>query len=317
MPRIQAAQRASRAPDPVGDVPRRVVRIGNLSVLHGDNWGKFPLVNSLLLEGPVRVVVDPGSNEEFFEEILREGPVQVLLNTHYHGDHTRHNRMFPDASLHVPEADAPVYRSLDNLAVYIGRKGREDEEHWRRMAVEERGYKPRTVDVAYRDGEIYRFGETTVEIVHAPGHTPGHSCLLFREISALYLGDIDLTKFGPWYGNASSDIDQFLESIERVRRIAVDWYVPAHGPVIPKEEIADRFETFAAAIHEREVRIVDLLREPHTVPEIVRAHPVYRKQYLPENAFDFMEEMMVRNHLRRLFRMGAVKALEEGRYRAR
>jgi glyoxylase-like metal-dependent hydrolase (beta-lactamase superfamily II) len=225
--------------------------------------------------------------------------------------------MFPDASLHVPEADAPVYRSLDTLAAYIGRKGRDDEEHWRRMAVEERGYKPRTVDVAYRDGEIYRFGETTVEIVHAPGHTPGHSCLLFREISAIFLGDIDLTRFGPWYGNAASDVDLFLASIERVGRIHADWYIPAHGPAIPGDAIEGRFEAFAGVIHEREARILELLREPRTARELVNAHPIYLRQYLPEHVFDFMEEMMVLNHLRRLRRLGQVDAIEEGRYRAR
>ncbi len=299
------------------NIPRRIVSIGNLSVLQGDNWGRFPLVNSLFLRGPVRVVVDPGSNTEFFEEILREGPVQVLLNTHYHGDHTRHNRLFSDASLHVPEADAPVYHSLDNLASYIGRKGREDEEHWRWMAVEERGYKPRAVDVAYRDGEVYRFGDTTVEIVHAPGHTPGHSCLLFPELSAIYLADIDLTRFGPWYGNAASDIDLFLASIERVSRIKVDWYIPAHGRVIPGDEIEGRFEAFANVIVKREAHVLEILRQPRKIAEVVAAHPVYRRQFEPKDVFDFMEEMMVMNHLCRLLRLRLVDAIEEGRYVAR
>ncbi|MDP3936803.1 MAG: MBL fold metallo-hydrolase [Deltaproteobacteria bacterium] len=297
--------------------PRQIVPIGNLSVLHGDNWGKFPLVNSLFLRGPVRVVVDPGSNIEFFEEILREGPVQILLNTHYHGDHTRHNRLFSESALHVSEADAPVYHSLDNLAAYIGRKGRYDEDMWRQMAVEERGYTPRSVDVAYRDGEVYRFGETTVEIVQAPGHTPGHSCLLFRELSAIYLADIDLTRFGPWYGNAASDIDLFLESIERVSRIQADWYIPAHGPIIPGDRISGRFEAFAKVIHDREERILELLREPHTVAGIVATHPIYRRQFEPKDVFDFMEEMMVVNHLRRSLRLQQIDAIEEGRYRAR
>lgn len=298
-------------------VPRQIVPIGNLSVLHGDNWGKFPLVNSLFLRGPVRVVVDPGSNVEFFEEILQEGPVQVLFNTHYHGDHTRHNRLFADSSLHVPEADAPVYHSLDNLASYIGRKGRKDEEHWRHMAVEQRGYKPRPVDVAYRDGEVYRFGDTTVEIVHAPGHTPGHSCLLFRELSAIYLADIDLSRFGPWYGNAVSDIDLFLASIERISKIRVDWYIPAHGRVIPGSEIEGRFEAFARVIAKRETRVLEILRRPRTIAEIVAAHPIYRRQFQPEGVFNFMEEMMVVNHLRRLLRLQLVDSLEEGRYAAR
>jgi len=299
------------------NVPRQIVTIGNLSILHGDNWGRFPLVNSLFLRGPVRVVVDPGSNVEFFEEILREGPVQILLNTHYHGDHTRHNRLFADSALHVSESDAAVYHSLDNLASYIGRKGRYDEEMWRQMAVQERGYKPRSVDVAYRDGDVYRFGETTVEIVHAPGHTPGHSCLLFREISAIYLADIDLTRFGPWYGNAASDIDLFLQSIERVGRIQADWYIPAHGPIISGDEIAGRFEAFAKVIHDREARILELLREPRTVAEIVAGHPIYRRQFEPRDVFDFMEEMMVTNHLRRSLRLQQVEAVEDGRYRTR
>jgi glyoxylase-like metal-dependent hydrolase (beta-lactamase superfamily II) len=225
--------------------------------------------------------------------------------------------MFPDAALHVPEADAPVYHSLDNLASYIGRKGREDEDHWRRMAVEERGYKPRQVDVAYRDGEIYRFGETTVEIVHAPGHTPGHSCLLFRELGAIFLADIDLTRFGPWYGNAASDIDLFLASIDRVRAIDADWYIPAHGPAIARDNIEGRFESFAKVIFDREDRILDFLREPHTIPEIVATHPVYRKQLSPKDVFHFMEEMMVINHLRRLLKLQRVNALEEARYQSR
>jgi glyoxylase-like metal-dependent hydrolase (beta-lactamase superfamily II) len=298
-------------------VPRRTVPIGRLSVLQGDNWGRFPLVNSLFLRGPVRVVVDPGSNVEFFQEILREGPVQILLNTHYHGDHTRHNGLFGDSALHVPEADAPVYHSLDNLASYIGRKGRHDEEMWRQMAVHERGYKPRSVDVAYRDGDVYRFGDTTVEIVHAPGHTPGHSCLLFREVSAVYLADIDLTRFGPWYGNAASDVELFLQSIDRVSGIRADWYIPAHGPIIPGDEIAGRFEAFARVIHDREARILEFLRQPRTVPEIVAAHPIYRRQFEPRDMFDFMEEMMVLNHLRRSLRLQQVEAVEDGRYRTR
>ena len=47
------------------------------------------------------------------------------------------------------------------------------------------------------------------------------------------------------------------------------------------------------------------------------AHPVYWRQFEPKDVFDFMEEMMVMNHLRRLLRLQLVDAIEEGRYVAR
>ncbi len=75
-------------------------------------------------------------------------------------------------------------------------------------------------------------------------------------------------------------------------------------------------EAFARVIAEREERMLEILRTPQTVDEIVNAHPIYRKQYLPEDTFNFMEEMMVRNHLHRFRRLGLVDAIENGRYHA-
>ena len=57
------------------NIPRQIVPIGNLSVLHGDNWGKFPLVNSLFLRGPVRVVVDHLDNEDLVVTVYRTSKI--------------------------------------------------------------------------------------------------------------------------------------------------------------------------------------------------------------------------------------------------
>ena len=43
-------------------------------------------------------------------------------------------------------------------------------------------------------------GEIRLEFLHLPGHSPGHCGLYEPESKVLFIGDIDLSKFGPWYG---------------------------------------------------------------------------------------------------------------------
>jgi glyoxylase-like metal-dependent hydrolase (beta-lactamase superfamily II) len=45
------------------------------------------------------------------------------------------------------------------------------------------------VDLALRDGELLRFGDETVQVIHTPGHTDDSICLFARESGALFVGD--------------------------------------------------------------------------------------------------------------------------------
>ena len=45
-----------------------------------------------------------------------------------------------------------------------------------------------------------------VRVIHAPGHTRGHSLFHVEPDDVLYLGDIDLSSFGPYYGDAWSSL---------------------------------------------------------------------------------------------------------------
>ena len=50
-----------------------------------------------------------------------------------------------------------------------------------------------------------------------PGHTAGHCALVVESEGIAFIGDIDLTGFGPYYGDASSDPGQFQRSLHAVR----------------------------------------------------------------------------------------------------
>ena len=56
-------------------------------------------------------------------------------------------------------------------------------------------------------------------------------------------GDIDLTTFGPYYGDASSSLEAFEATLEMMRDLRADHYVTFHH-----KGVIDGHEAFAAAI---------------------------------------------------------------------
>ena len=85
----------------------------------------------------------------------------------------------------------------------------------------------------------------------------------------LFSGDIDLTSFGPWYGNPFSDIDQFVASIRRLIEIAPGCIITSHAGLI-RENIRERLLSYLSVIEKRDDIILKLLKEPHTLEQIVQ-----------------------------------------------
>ena len=165
---------------------------------------------------------------------------------------------------------------------------------------EQWNYTPLEVTRPVEDGDEVSLGVNTVRFMHLPGHTPGNMCLHFLEKNAVYLADIDLTPFGPWYGNRYSDIDAFLDSIERVKTIRADTWYTAHGDGVIEGDITGRLDAFAAVIADRESRILSSLSRPRTLAGIVDEAIVYGKRWDPPEMFDYFEGTMVSKHLARL-----------------
>ena len=61
-----------------------------------------------------------------------------------------------------------------------------------------------------------------------PGHTAGHCALLVEPEGVAFIGDIDLTGFGPYYGDASSSLSDFRRTLARVADIPAKVWVTSH-----------------------------------------------------------------------------------------
>ncbi len=292
---------------------------GPVRILFGDRGGRYPDGNSILVRGEREtVLIDPALGLRESPEALPE--IDRILLSHCHEDHIAGLSLFPETPVHVHALDRAGLNSLDDMmAIYD--YGGEIEVSFREIVTQQFHYLPRPDASEYEDGDLFDLGGVTIRVLHAPGHTRGHSCLIVEWSDAgttrrlIYLGDIELSSFGPYYGDAWSDLEDFERSLLRVREIEADWYATFHhiGVLAEREAFLKRLDIFSSAIERREANMLEFLTEPHDIEEVAEHRFVYR----PGDAVAFVtavERRSMQQHIDRLVVAGRLKVLSNGRY---
>lgn len=287
--------------------------IGNVTVVVGAKNGKYPQGNSLLIRGSRRTaVVDPSLALVERADEFRDAADLVVLS-HVHEDHVAGVHLFPRAEVWAHEEDVLGIRSLKGLSTIYGDFMPLDAlEAWVAGSFH---YAPRADARAYQDGQVFELGGSTIRPIHLPGHTRGHCALLVEPENLLFLGDIDLTGFGPYYGDAWSNLADFEASMRRLATIpATTWVSFHHVGVVEDESVfREKLARFAGRIGEREAAMAEFLAEPRSVDEMV----AHRFLYPPHADMPFVEAVerrTIEQHLARGLERGWV-AFEDGRYR--
>ena len=289
-------------------------RIGRVCVLGGAQNGKYPAGNSLWVEGTERAaVIDPSlSLLERREELA--GRADMVLLSHAHEDHTAGLGLFTNAPVHVHHQDLVGLSGIDGLMQIYGYGG-ELAERTRAWVLEQFAQVPRPDAVGFEDGACFELGGSTVRVFHAPGHTRGHCVFRIEPEGVLFLGDIELSSFGPYYGDAWSDLADFERSIELIRGLDANVWVSFHhvGVIEHRAVFLERLERFAARITEREQAMLAFLAEPRTLPEMI-AHRFVYPAHAKLPFIDAVERRTLEQHLARLQQQGRISELEQGRY---
>lgn len=280
---------------------------GRVTVLVGEKTGKYPDGNSLWIRGrDANALIDPSLSvarraDEF-------GDIDLVIQSHVHEDHVAGLFRFPRARVAAHRADLPGIQDIDGLLAIYGYGQAQVLEAMRQWLLEQFHYAARPDAEAYDDGAVFDLGGTRVRAIHLPGHTRGHSALLVEPEGVLFLGDIDLTGFGPYYGDAWSDLADFERSLARVREIEARVWVSFHhaGVIEDRATFLAKLDRFAGRIAEREAALLDYLAEPRTLDELVR----HRFLYPPHAQMSFIdaaERRTIEQHLNRLTRQGRVE----------
>ncbi len=288
-------------------------RFGNIVFIPGSGGARYPHCNSLFIDDEVKAVIDPGSDEACLRDLAAGRRIDVLLDTHYHEDHTAFNHLFADAALWVHEAEAPCHRSYRTFLEHYGLAETPYRKEWDEFLIGKFHWRERTPARALKDGDILDFGRTRAEVIHTPGHTIGHICLHFADEGILFLADYDLTPFGPWYGDYCSGIEQTIHSMNRLLAIPARVWITGHQLGIVEEGFEGLAEAYIDAIDRREAKLLDALESPLSLDEIVERWIIYGRQREPRYFFELGEREMMRKHLERLVASGRV-AKKNGRY---
>ena len=204
---------------------------------------------------------------------------------------------------------------MDGLMAVYGLDG-DARQSFEQTVLDEFHFTPRPDAHGFSDGHVFDLGGGVhVEAVHLPGHTRGHSG--FRVDNTFFLSDIDLTGFGPYYGDVWSDLDDFEDSLVKVRDEEADHYVTFHhkGVIEGREAFLELLDAFHSVIGRRHDAMLDFLSEPRSIDDMVDHRFIYRPHV--EMAFvTSVERRSAEMHVARMIRRGEAIELEPGRFRA-
>ena len=294
-----------------GEAERRLTPA--VSVLCGDENGAYPSGNSLLVRGRGEtVIIDPSVSV-----VARGGasaPVDAVIDSHSHEDHMAGNGLFASARVHVHHEDKLGVDSLDGLMEVYGLTG-EVRRTFSQTVLDDFHFTPRPDAHGFSDGHVFDLGDLTVEAVHLPGHTRGHSGFRISG-GVFFLSDIDLTGFGPYYGDAWSDLEDFEASLRRIRDEEADWYITFHhkGVIEGRDTFLRMVDEFAAVIDRRHQAMLEFLIEPRTLEDFVAQRFVYRPAV--DSIFvEAVERRTASLHVQRMLARGEAVEVEPGRFR--
>jgi len=129
------------------------------------------------------IIVDPGCYESHEQELLTRYTnkndilITLIINTHCHIDHVLGNdfaKRHYGAPLAIPAGEKEVFLAVKSFAPVYG---------FHR-------YQQAEVDQYIYESDTIKFGNTTLEVMLVPGHSPGHLAFYHPESKVCLGGDV-------------------------------------------------------------------------------------------------------------------------------
>ncbi len=295
----------------------------NTYLITGEGRAQFPYCNSLIIKDQEILLVDPGAGTQRLHSCLKQLGVQLqdidfLLLTHYHYDHRGQAVDIQRASeceILAHPADAPAIEDYTTFKKYTGILNSTFEEDWDHFFKSFLNLEACPVNSFVHEGDRLDLGATEVEILHTPGHTPGHISLSEPDSRILFTADVDLTRFGPWYGNKASSLEDFRSSVQRLHKLVAtpdreQLIVTTGHRLGPVDNPAKAFKTYAKHFDTRDRKILDALKKPHTLEQLIERNIIYSEYSI--SVLRFFEGIMLEKHLSSLLAQGYITENPKG-----
>ncbi len=166
-------------------------------------------------------------------EELTGRDVVLLINTHYHLDHTHGNPGFKPGT-----QVAATERTLSHLKALDANSWQGDAAH----------LLPNEI---FNDQRKFDFGNKTVTLIHpGAGHTDGDLVVVFEEDKTLVAGDLFFHKHYPNIDlEAGGSVQQWSATLDNVLALSFDRVIPGHGDTTDRAGLI-AYQEFVAELAE-------------------------------------------------------------------
>ena len=233
----------------------------------------------VILGGSDVLVVDSRSTASQAREIaadvarLTSDPVSIVVNTHFHWDHTWGNRALRPATIwgHVRTAE----RMRDDQAELVEWLS----ESYPDLATEFRSMEIDPPERTFADRTTIRVGDRAVELAfHGRGHTDSDISIHVPDANVLFAGDLIENGAPPSFGQGYPM--EWAATVEQLLPLGTGAVVPGHGAVGDRSFLENQLAAFR--------RLADLTREVHagtrSIEDAIAASPFGPRT--PADAFE-------------------------------
>ena len=288
-----------------------------VNLIQGLNDARFPEANTLFIDDEILTLVDAGSDLGQVTRTMKDlghrlEDLDRILLTHFHIDHKGHAeqlRQISDCEVMCHPLSVRGTSTFQGWAEEVGIDDHPSFDEWIPLLLEWMPLLSSDYEITshYQNMKPISCGEVELVPVHLPGHSKDHTCFGINGLETLFLVDIDLTRFGPFYGNVVGDIREFKNSINHVIDLSPKIGISSHLPNPLSDNLQELLEEFLGVFDKREAEILKRISEGHnTIKKLAALPTIYPR--IPFDPYYFFEECMLEQHVEILLDDGVIHA---------
>lgn len=193
---------------------------------------------------------------------LTEKPVQFIVNTHWHGDHSGGNENFG--------GEGAIIVSQEN-----SRKRMEADQFFGLPPHSQAAYSSAGLPkITFTKSMTFHYNAETIQVFHiSSAHTDGDAIIYFRESNVIHMGDVFVRYGFPFIDEPNGgNINGMIETIDYVINVVDEktQIIPGHGQLSKKQDLLN-YNTMLKTVRDRVKKEIDAGK---SVEEIIATDPL-------------------------------------------
>lgn len=208
---------------------------------------------------------------------LMNSDIQLVINTHYHPDHTFGNIGF-QSQIACSESTEDYFFKMD--------KGYIRDILSRNDSLQKESIQMVPPAITFKDDYTYTFGKRKILLERVGGHTPDSTIIRVPEEKVYIVGDLVVSGFHPEIVY-DSDLDRWIDILKRLRREDIRFLICGHGEVSSVSEISKMI-----AYLERLILLRDKRQDVETILEQLENDPNFKERMMVEVLVDSLKHVL-------------------------